>query len=190
MSTKKIVIDDPKGDYWDGSLVDEQTARIIEARGGCCLPCVPELFKRAGVGGFFKRAYGAGWPLDFPAPRMFCPLTIWVDQRYRDLHWRARLLPAEGACTPDGVLIPNRLQGGLRLTADGGHTNAFQSSVSIRGNSPDAASLGPRDKEGGWTVGGHAIIQPSQDGFFSFSLYGAMPGLRVAWAALSLSEPV
>lgn len=75
----KIVVWDPKGDYWEGSLVDDATARIVQTRGGAVLPTTPEHFKRSGCGGFFKRAWGAGWPLDYAAPKLCCPMVLFVD---------------------------------------------------------------------------------------------------------------
>lgn len=183
----RVVVWDPKGEFWEGSLVEERVARVLQERGVAMLPVVPELLRRAGVGGFHKRAWGSGWPLDFMAPRLVCPLTMFLSTALRTLHWVARLVPDDAHRQPasEGKTFT---QGSVRLVGDSGQDHARMTTIANTTPAVDGAKLGKLDAEGGWTVGGDAEVNPSSDGFYGFGLYGTMPGVRVVWAAVSLTE--
>ena len=87
-----IVVDDPTREFWSGSLVDSNRNRMLEARGVVTLPILPQLAKLSGVGGYAKREWGAGFPLDFLIPKMCCPLTMFCTRDYHHITWVARLL--------------------------------------------------------------------------------------------------
>lgn len=183
-----IVVSDPEGDHWEGSVVDGANAPILKARNATLLPCDPELFKRSGVGGYMRRGWGSGWPMDQGAPRLFCPLALWLTPAHRLVHWCARLMPdprraeeAKDKGLPD-------LAGFLRLASDSAQASVLQAAVAATAQPVDARTLGKADAYGGWTVGGEARISPGLDGHYGFSLYGTMPGVRVAWAAISVTE--
>jgi hypothetical protein len=188
MKGSHVVVWDPEGDHWEGSVVDGANAPVLRARGAALLPCDPDLFRRSGVGGYMRRGWGAGWPLDHSPARLICPLTLWLTPVYRVLHWCARLLPdprriaeAQEKGLPD-------LMGFVRLAADSTQGQAHQAAVGAVAQPVDGARLGRADKRGGWIVGGETRISPASDGHFGFALYGTMPGARIAWAALSVVE--
>lgn len=180
---QSIVVWDPTGDYWEGALVAPQRAEVIRSQGGCVLPAAPELFRLSGVGGFTKRSWGSGWPLNFLHPQLACPLTVLLTEGYRGVHWAIRLVD-------DGSREPGQIQGTLRLSSDTSQSYALKASLTPIGSPILGANLGKPDEYGGWTLTGRATVHPPQMGHHGFALYGTMPGCRVAWAALSVVAAV
>jgi hypothetical protein len=173
-----IVVHDPSGEFWDGGVVDAQRAEILGQRGGVVLPCDPVLFRKSGVGGFMKRAWGAGWPLEAAASESFCPITLWAEVTHRRVHWAARLIPSPGPTT-----------GFLRLIGLPSHASGWSAPVQAEGGGlVSANTLGDPDEDGGWTVGGRGVVQLRGPGFYDFALYGMMPGVRCVWLAASLAQ--
>jgi hypothetical protein len=78
-------------------------------------------------------------------------------------------------------------EGALRVVGDTGQAYAHKTTVTPSGPPVDVRALGRTDAHGGWTVEGDGLIHPPMEGHYGFSLYGQMPGVRVVWAALSLS---
>lgn len=183
-----VVVWDPEGDFREGSVVDGANAPVLRARGATLLPCDPELFKRSGVGGYMRRGWGAGWPLDHGAARLVCPLTLWMGPSHRIVHWCARLEPDPKRAAEAREKGLGDLQGFLRLAADSTQSTAHQAAVGAVAQPVDGRQLGRADARGGWTVGGETRVTPSGEGHFGFALYGMLPGIRVAWAALSAVE--
>ena len=177
-----IVVEDPAAEYWDGSIVDSRRANILSTRGVVLLPVVPALMRLSGVGGYYKRAWGAGWPLASSPPKMHAPMTIYVVPEYRTVSWAARIMGEDD----------NResYQGQIRLAADGSQPHASNTAgVSGAHNTPvDFGKLGPRDEYSGWVIRGEAqILTAGAGGHFGLALYGEGAGLRVVWAAASLT---
>jgi hypothetical protein len=184
-----IVVDDPRGEWHEGALANAARAKQLASRGVTLLPVVPAYFRASGVGGYMRRGWGAGYPLSKDAPQMHCPLLVYLDPStaasgiYRAttsiLHWRARLLPAEKGTKPSGM---------LRATADTGQATAQNAHMAPASSAPtDLTKLGEPDERGGWTVGGEAQLNVPMKGHYGFGLYGVGPGLRVAWAAASVT---
>jgi hypothetical protein len=173
-----IVVEDPKGEYYEGSLVTEQRAAQLRARGVAMLPVDPQLFKLSGAGGYFKRSWGAGWPLDTPYPVMAAKMILYCDQTHLQLHWLARLAPQE-----DGKNL-GAAHGALRLAADTGQ-RANNMKLTPVGMPVDVRLLGEPDERGGWTVGGLSRIATPGDGHYGLALYGNAPGLTLLWAAVT-----
>lgn len=192
--TQHVVVWDPEGQYWEGALVRPEVAETVRQRGGCSLPASPETFRLSGVGGFFKRAWGAGWPLDFAFPQMSCPLTVFIPEGYRGMYWAIRLQASsdilERAMKGEPVA-----QGTVRIVADSTQAFALKAAVTPvgraeDGNAAQGSSLGKADALGGWILTGRCIVNPPQPGHCGFGVYGTMPGVRVAWAALSVVPTV
>jgi len=78
--------------------------------------------------------------------------------------------------------------GMIRLANDSSQATTHQAALSPGAPFTDARQLGRVDKHDGWTIGGTANIHPVQDGHYGFALFGSCPGLRVAWAAISVLE--
>lgn len=178
-----VVVWDPEGKFWEGSLVDHPVAVQIRGRGGVALPADPSLFQVAGNGGFFKRAWGAGWPCDHSTPRHFCPLSVYLSKESKIVHWAARLVPDEkfAEAATKGPDSP----GTISLMAMPSRGNTMQAPLTPRTNAKRLADLGPADANGGWTIEGNAFANVLLEGNHGFSLYGAGSGVRVAWAAIS-----
>ncbi len=183
-----VVVWDPEGDYWEGAIVDSQKAVQLAGRGVASLPCVAEVFRFAGVSGFAKRAWGAGWPLDTVVPALVCPLSIYSPGQLPGLEWCARVVPTESG---KANLAAGRevAQGVLRIAA-GEHRGLQRAVVAehpARPNAVEIAKLGAPDEDGGWTIYGHALLQTPGEGYYGLSLYGFAPGLRVVWVAATLT---
>ena len=180
-----IVVEDPKGEYWEGSLLSLPVSRQLKARGAAVLPIDPNLMKRSGVGGFMKRAWGAGYPLDYQRHAMCCPLTIYATVRHAKLHWVARLVPGDRIAKL--VAEGKPFEGSLQLTADSSQMGTHH--AGMQQHQPPVASrdLGKLDELGGWLVGGESVVRLAMDGHHGFGLYGSMPGVRVAWLAATIT---
>lgn len=177
-----IVVEDPESRYYEGSLVSPQKAAQLVTRGVTLLPVAPELFALSGVGGYMRRAWGAGWPLDSNVPMMTSKLALYCDKEHTALHWCARLVVSEEQeKRNDG----KAMQGILRIASDSSQRNPQGSKLSGVGAPIDISKLGAPDARGGWTIAGEAVMSTPGEGHYGFALYGMAPGLRVLWAAVS-----
>lgn len=182
-----IVVEDPKGDWFDGALVDATRAQQLAARGVTLLPVLPGYFRSSGVGGFFKRGWGSGHPLSRDNSAMHCPILLYLETQRPGIgskinqsivHWRARVVGEK-----DG-----RRLGQLRLVADTAQATAQNAHIAQGLAKPvDFAQVGAPDERGGWTVGGEVQLNVPMSGHYGFALYGTGPGLRVTWAAASVT---
>lgn len=179
-----IVVEDPEGQYFEGSLVERQLSVQLQSRGVDLLPVNPELFRQSGAGGFFKRAWGAGWPLDALYPRTNAPMVLYCDALHKVLTWKARL-----TATPEFLAQPEDQRiGQLQILADVGQISPFHVSLTETGPGVQIKLLGAPDHHGGWTVGGQGTVTCRTEGHAGFALYGYAPGLRVLWSAVTLTE--
>jgi hypothetical protein len=176
-----IVVEDLTGDFWEGAIVDAAQAAILASHGVTLLPVDPTLFHLSAVGGYFKRAWGAGWPLP-SHPGLVCPMLMFVTQRHQMIRWAARLVRNVDAEKTD------RFTGQIRITPDTTQALAQRPGFAADEREPafDLSMLGAERPEGGWIVRGSARVFSPNDGYLGLGLYGAGPGLRVAWAAVSL----
>jgi hypothetical protein len=183
---QNLVVWDPKGEFWEGAVVDDVRARALEARGVAVMPCIPDLFMRSGVGGFAKRAWGSGWPLDHTVPRMFAPLTVFVrapdpgssHQKQPRLHWRMRLAPLGDGAPGLGV---------IRVASDSSQHNPHKLTMSYgEQDHVDVSRLEAPDAAGGWTIGGSAMICVPGDAHYPIGFWGAASGCRCVWVAASI----
>lgn len=184
-----IVIEDPENQYYEGSLIEAQKAAQLEARGVITLPVMPELFKKSAAGGFFKRAWGSGWPLDALHPKMTSQMTLFCDPVHNCLHWKAKLVP-----TDEFLALPAaQRQGQLQIVADTGQRTPYNASVVPIDRPVLIRELGARSPASttaastSWVVGGRATIACQVEGHYGFAIYGHAPGLRVLWAAVSVT---
>ena len=194
-----VVVYDETGDYLEGSVVDAARAHQLAARKVALLPFSPDLAKRSGVGGYMRRGWGAGYPLDPRLPRMSCPLAIYGAPGYEEVHWRARLVADDAFVeelrahfeVPEGQDAPAWLpiEGLLRLAPDSSQATPLVAGAQRVASPVNVREMGRPDARGGWTVGGEVLVRFPQEGIYGFGLYGSAPGLRVAWAAMSLVEP-
>jgi len=174
-----IVVEDPEGQYFEGSIVDHSVAVQIRGRGGIALPADPTLFREMGNGGYFKRAWGSGWPCDHSIPTHFCPMTLFLTKEHQIVHWAARLVgdgETAGAAPPDSP-------GTIGFAAVPGRSNTMIAPLTPQTPPARIRDLGACDEQGGWIIKGHAHARIVADGHHSFALYGTGAGLRVAWAA-------
>jgi hypothetical protein len=177
-----IVIEDPDGSYWEGSVIPGQLAKSLEARGVVSIPFEPSL-SHVGNGGFAKRSWGAGYPLDYATPRMVAPLTLYCNKSFLKLTWRARIMPEEQLI--ERVREGERLDGMLRFASDTGAPTAQVATISSKENPLLIRQLPNLDDYDGWIIGGTAEVNVVQEGHYGFALYGMAPGVRVIWVAAS-----
>jgi hypothetical protein len=184
--TDYIVVEDPTGEWWEGALVDEGRQRQLEARGVVLLPVLPDLFRRSGVGGFHKRAWGAGFPLNASRPGISAPLTIYCSQHFTTMHWAARV-----AMLPECL---EKVKNGDRAVFDGAFVRFIGDASQANPNkctlnptvTPDLATLDERTLvDDGFILRGTSEVSFPGDGHYGFALYGTARGLRVVWAAAS-----
>jgi hypothetical protein len=178
-----IVVEDPEGHYFEGSLVDAGKAQQLERRGVALLPVNPELFRQSGAGGYFKRAWGSGWPLDALHPKIHAPVVLFCDPDHVVLHWMARL-----TATPEFLNAGGSWTGQLQIAVDTSQRTPFHAGLTDTGTAVSAKDLGTPDRDGGWTVRGRGTISCRTEGHHGFALYGYAPGLRVLWVAVSVTQ--
>lgn len=182
-----VVVWDPEGKYWEGAIVEQSMMQQIKARGGVVLPVDPMLFTLAGDGGFFKRAWGAGWPCDHTTPKSFCPLTLFLTKAHTLIYWAARLVPDKRYFEVDkGGPVDDT--GQINIMSLTQRANTFQAPLTPRTGPKRIRDLGPADEHGGWTIDGHAFANVAFEGHHSFSLYGTGKGVQVAWAAITAAR--
>ncbi len=159
---------------------------MLEARGLVALPVDPELFLVSGVGGFYKRSYGSGWPLNASTPRFLCPALLYVTREHHKLSWAMRLV-RDGAADAREQYV-----GLLRLTRDtaqiAGLAGGFSGNDPQNKNLVDVSKLGAPDDEDGWTVRGDGTLMSSGEGLLALSVYGNAPGLAVQWLAVAVAR--
>jgi len=178
-----VVVWDPQGKFWEGSLIEDERAAQLDARGVVSLPVEASLFARSGVGGFMKRAWGAGWRLNFNIPKLSCPLCMYVRPDMHRVCFAARLVLDEQTPTD-----PSGLLGSLRFVTDSGQPSAqLGGYIADPKCVIDVSQLGPMDEHGGWSVKGEGKLFAQSDGYVGTGIYGSAPGLRIAWAAVALS---
>lgn len=182
---KHVVVWDPEDKYRDGSLVDDGVAAMVNGRGGSALPVDATLFE-LGCGGYMRRGWGAGWPVDFSIPKMFCPLTLYVTKEHRMVHWTARLVSTIALSGP-GVVDPRR-DGTIQLAASTSRGNTYQAPLTPKATAKRLLDLGALDADGGWNIGGNAVVNVREEGNHAFALYGAGAGVRVVWAAITATR--
>lgn len=186
--TQFIVVEDRTGEWWEGALVDQARARQLEAKGVVLLPVVPDLFKRSGVGGFTKRAWGSGWMLDSLHPRVVCPLTMFCAQQYTKLSWAAKVIPTPEMLKKLERNVPELLQGFIKIAADAGQAIAYKAGVSPTEDflvkDLTAKKL---TEDGAFILRGTAKLSLPADAHYGFALYAMATGLGVVWLAASQS---
>lgn len=182
-----VVAWDPEGKYWEGALVDHAVATMIRGRGGAALPTDPELFQISGVGGYMRRGWGSGWPLDALMPKAICPLSLYLTTDHRTLYWAARL-QADDASVGRAMESGLDLSSSVQIMSYAPRANMFKAPVTPKENTHQIRALGKADERGGWTIGGTAAVHPAMEGVAAFALYGSGAGVRVAWAALSVAR--
>jgi|HubBroStandDraft_4_1064222.scaffolds.fasta_scaffold03444_11 hypothetical protein len=196
MTQTHVVLTDPSGEFWEGALVSAETAHMLRRRRAVTLPIEPTLLQRSALAGYYRRAWGSGWPLSETIPRMHCPMILYavppnVVQAGR-LNFAVRLVPDTNAMEAARERGGAAFIGSIRLAPETGqpgtHAGGFSPSTQEDiVTAFDLSKLGPLDADGGWTVVGCAQLNVPSEGFFACALYGAAAGLRVAWAAVSQS---
>jgi hypothetical protein len=186
-----VVVWDPRGEFAEGSIVQGEQAHQIQTYGAETLPVMPDLFRHHGIGGYMRRGWGSGWPLDHSVPKMTCPLSLYIPgnigatqtatEPSRDalVHWCARLEPASK--------LVKSFTGVFRFASDPSQPCANFCGFAEQWDPRPIAELGPVDAHGGWVLRGRAKFRPTAEGVFAFAFYAAAVDLRVTWAAVSLT---
>ena len=189
-----IVVYDPSDEYWEGALVSAVEAPRLRLQRIVTLPFDARLMAMNAHAGYHRRAWGSGWPIDGVVPRMHCPLGLYAVvslanevARFSTITWAARLVPSAKTLL-DAVRGGTKLSGSIRLAPDGSQRGSFPAPIAAQGQADllvTADKLGMPDVDDGWTVYGRGRMDPPGDCFVAFGLFGQIPGLRVAWAAVT-----
>lgn len=184
MHEHEIVIEDPVGDYWEGAIVPVTTAHVLRARGVISLPIASGLVTRGGACGYYRRSWGAGWPLDSDQPRMQAPalLNIVRDERFRRICWAARLRPRTGV-DASALEAGASFDGAIQLIGDSGQSGIMGAAV---GRMLEQGFMEALSKDGGVIFGSHAL-EIAREGPGGLALYGRARGLRLEWLAITQS---
>ena len=170
-----VVVDDPRGDFPNGALIGTTEKGVITRHGGRALPCRPDLLKKNGASGFFRRDWGTGWILPSTIPEIICPTVLYAATDSERVHWAARLAP----------LGTQPVRGGVHLKGDSSQRGPMLAPIHREDlPCPPFQELGHPDDRGGWTIGGEVSMRVSQEGFFGLGLYAFGHG-RILWLALS-----
>jgi len=166
-----VVVDDVVGMFRAGLVVTSDRARQIDSRGGCTLPCVPELFQYAN-GGFALRHWGDGIQLtEYPAH--VSPLVLYATPMFKELHWAVYVRSRDG--TP--------LQGALQLLSSTHHETSGLARV--RDSARITIQSCVVNGEAIAIVRGRAKIDVAQVGFCPVSFYGHSTNASLVWAAVT-----
>lgn len=191
MNEYEVVVHDPSGKYWDGSLVLAASIPMLKAGGGISLPVDAKQVTQGGAAGWYKRAWGAGWPMDYPTSQLACRMLLAVPQGESVVNWAAMLVA--GPPVQEMLQEPNKLSlmgnGQVSLASD------QQQSLQTATYTPMTQPVGLKGLEkelragkGTCIVQGRGAVRTERAGVHGFALYGSMPGMRVAWAALAVME--
>ena len=149
----QVAIWDPKGDIWEGALLEDSAALALLGRGGVALPVDAAAVKDGGLSGYAKRAWGGGWPMDFATPRLCCRIAVGTPAGTgKVIHWAARLLPTQEIARAATAGEMHKYSGSFHLAADSSQVGVQKCSVN-NGTAPvTVAQLGQLDRHGGWNV--------------------------------------
>lgn len=187
MQNQYIVIHDPCGGFWEGAVIDQRQAHQLKQSGVSVLPVNPNLFRINGAAGFVKRAWGSGWTLENTIPAALCPLVMFVVPEQQVINFAVRLVPTQEALemmdSKESKWSPS---GRLRLVTDTSqHGVATGGLASLPETTLDIDSLVYDEDTLGWTMYGKASLNALGEGYYGFALYGYVPGMKVAWFAMS-----
>lgn len=175
-----VVINDPDANYWQGAIIERNTAHVLERRGVIMLPCEPELISKGALGGFYFRSWGSGYPLQ-TSQSMGCPMAIYCEPQYTKLHWKACIIVpektrAEGLTGTLALANDNTQQG----IVCGGIVGPMGVDSVI-----DLSRLKEPDKNGAHIIGATISASCDRPGIHALCLYGYGRGARVAWVAIT-----
>lgn len=186
--TSYIVVEDSSGEWWEGALVEDVRARMLESKGVILLPVIPSLTKRSGVGGFHLRKWGSGWELDSQVPRIACPMTMYCEQPYNRLNWVAKVLPSSEWLEKLDKGIPELLNGFIKICADSNQSLVYKPSLTPVEDYLVRSLTRNQLVDGAFILKGTARIGLPADSHYGFGLYAVASGLRVVWSAISQSH--
>lgn len=183
--TQRIILEDPTGEYWPGSLVTEERANALAARGVASMPVEPSLFHSSAVAGFFRRDWGAGWGIPM-VPGPCAAMLLYTVSGLHTLNWSAKIVPTPKLL--EEMKAGKNPSGLIRLVTDSGQVGVSAGGLSNTDASVvDLSNLGEPGTDG-WIVQASARTDASSSTMIGYTLYGHAREMRVAWAALSQTE--
>lgn len=198
----EIVVDDPKGEWDEGSIVDAGRAHQLKQRGVALLPVDTQLLNTCGIAGYMRRGWGAGYPIDSSHPKMNCPLTVYARASSSEspsgaVYWAARVVASDAAAERAKRLLgrehapnDNGLVGQLQISPDPSQGLALVAGLAAAGTPKLMKDMGAPDADNGWLITGSAEARFPSNGVYGFGLFGWGPELRVAWAACTVVAKV
>lgn len=176
-----IVVEDIQGIHPEGAIIDDIAKHKAVSDGATILPINSYLFRRNGIAGYAKRAWGSGWSFE-AIPRPITPITLYAVPEHPNLSWAARIQPT--------VKGKTKLTGMVRFVCDVSQRKVIQAGLAADSRSKlavDLGSLGEPDEYGGWVIGGHGVLNVNSEGYYGFALYGNPGSTAVVWVAVSQS---
>lgn len=172
----------------EGEILDGIQANQAASQGDVLLPVDPQIMKRSGIAGYYRRAYGKGEPLSSASIVSKCvaQMTLWLASdtfQPTKLVWKARVFP--DPVTRKMWTEGRPLEGFMRLISDNSQESAMffgRASEQIFELKNIARVTMPDD---GIVIGGETAITIPQNGFYGVSLFGRMPGFNLRWLAAS-----
>ncbi len=182
MSQQYIVVEDISGTYPEGAIIDDVARHKALSLGACILPINSYLFRRNGISGYTKRAWGSGWSFD-NIPKPIAPITLYGVPEHPVVSWAARIVPMadSDARKPAGF---------IRFVSDVSQRSVIQAGLAADSRSKlvvDLSDLGDPDVDGGWIISGNGILNINGEGYYGFALYGNPSDVAVVWLAATQS---
>lgn len=173
MSREQVVIHDPLHELADGSIQNgPNMLQRLANRGVVMLPVEHDRAFGA-LDGYFRRGWGEGWIFNRGAGERGCPMVLGVLPNMEHVYWCARI-KAKG----------QNLRGSMKLVTNssGGRLSG---TLSPHMKAPALQSLGPPDRQGGWTIGGHSKMRVAIEGLLMLDLYASARDCVVLWSAVT-----
>ena len=193
MEQKYIVVEGANhpwrnGTLREGQIIDRNEFLRLQAAGVVMLPYAEPLAKLSGIGGYHRRAWGEGITLNGLAPRLVCPLTVFLTRQHNaKLSWVALAVPDEETMR-DLQAGRRPYTGRAQLAGDPSQTIATKLVTGGDGGMVQFDGLGMpqyRKDLGGFLLRGDTEARVPMDGYYGLGIYGMARGLRVVWAAVA-----
>lgn len=178
-----VVLHDPKNEYWLGAFVPSRYVPQLEDRGVVMIPVYEEHARGGGLSGYVHRAWGPGLSLNTVGASMVGSLSLFVEEELHTLNYVVALIP-------DASCKVQTAHGFLKLVPDASQRATIRCGFSNKAIQAEAINLNIENRtleDGPIIIKGSSGINAANDGYLGLSFYGRCPGLRLLWAAVSLT---
>ena len=177
-----IVVQDIAGaGLVEGDILAGNRAQVARQK-AIVLPVEPGLLELSAVAGYFRKNFGRGYQLTFPAAGRACPMVLYNVRERTMLHWAAYIVRD---------VSDHPIRGHLRLATDTRQAQVLAGGLHHDTPPVDAAKETTRhaDALGGWAVYGRARLSVQAEGYLGLCIHGALSGARILWSAVTQTLP-